>query len=46
MVFVNPLLILSLKILFDSKKENNLSVVSNMLKLKMVLGLIAIYLGK
>ncbi len=46
MVFVNPLLILSLKILFDSKKENNLSVVSNMLKLNMVLGLIAIYLGK
>ena len=46
MVFVNPLLILSLKILFDSKKENNLTVVSNMLKLNMVLGLIAIYLGK
>ena len=46
MVFVNPLLILSLKFLFDSKKENNLSVVSNMLKLNMVLGLIAIYLGK
>jgi 4-hydroxybenzoate polyprenyltransferase len=46
MVFVNPLLILSLKFLFDSKKENNLTVVSNMLKLNMVLGLIAIYLGK
>ena len=46
MVFVNPLLILSLKFLFDSKKENNLSVVSNMLKLNMVLGLVAIYLGK
>ena len=46
MAFVNPLLILSLKFLFDSKKENNLSVVSNMLKLNMVLGLIAIYLGK
>ncbi len=46
MIFVNPLLILSLKILFDSKKENNLSVVSNMLKLNMVLGLVAIYLGK
>jgi 4-hydroxybenzoate polyprenyltransferase len=46
MVFVNPLLILSLKILFDSKKENNLCVVSNMLKLNMVLGLVAIYLGK
>ena len=46
MVFVNPLLILSLKFLFDPKKENNLTVVSNMLKLNMVLGLIAIYLGK
>ena len=46
MVIVNPLLILSLKFLFDSKKENNLSVISNMLKLNMVLGLIAIYLGK
>jgi len=46
MVFVNPLLVLSLKFLFDSKKENNLSVVSYMLKLNMVLGLIAIYLGK
>lgn len=46
MVFVNPLLILCLKFLFDAKKENSLSVVSNMLKLNMVLGLIAIYLGK
>lgn len=46
MVFVNPLLLLSLKILFDAKKENSLSVVSNMLKLNMVIGLIAIYLGK
>jgi 4-hydroxybenzoate polyprenyltransferase len=46
MVFVNPLLILSLKILFDTKKENTISVISNMLKLNMVLGLIAIYLGK
>ena len=46
MVFVNPLLVFSLKLLFHSKKEGNLSVVSNMLKLNMVLGLIAIYLGK
>ena len=46
MVFVNPLLILSLKILFESKKENNISDVSNMLKLNMVFGLIAIYIGK
>ncbi|MDP2363107.1 MAG: geranylgeranylglycerol-phosphate geranylgeranyltransferase [Ignavibacteria bacterium] len=46
MVFVNPLLILCLKFLFDTKKEKSMSVVSNILKLNMVLGLIAIYLGK
>lgn len=46
MVFVNPLLILCLKFLFDEKRENRLPVVSNVLKLNMVLGLIAIYLGK
>jgi hypothetical protein len=46
MVFVNPLLILCLKSLFDAKKENKLSVVSNIQKFNMVLGLIAIYLGK
>lgn len=46
MVFVNPLLILCLKFLLDAKKGNKLSVVSNMLKVNMVLGLIAIYLGK
>lgn len=46
MLFVNPSLILCLKFLFDDKKENRLSVVSNVLKLNMVFGLIAIYLGK
>jgi len=46
MVFVNPLLILCLKFLIDDKKENRLSVVSNALKLNMVFGLIAIYIGK
>ncbi len=46
MLTVNPLLLLSVKYLFDSKKDNNLSIVSNMLKFCMVLGLIAIYLGK
>lgn len=46
MIFVNPLLILSLKILFDTNKANNLSIVSNLLKLNMILGLAAIYLGK
>jgi 4-hydroxybenzoate polyprenyltransferase len=46
MVFVNPLLILCLKFLFDDKKENRLSIVSNALKLNMLFGLIAIALGK
>jgi geranylgeranylglycerol-phosphate geranylgeranyltransferase len=46
MVFVNPLLILCIKYLFDQKKENKLSAVSNILKLNMLLGLIAIYFGK
>jgi 4-hydroxybenzoate polyprenyltransferase len=46
MVFVNPLLILCLKFLFDDKNENRLSIVSNALKLNMVFGLIAIYIGK
>jgi 4-hydroxybenzoate polyprenyltransferase len=46
MLFVNPLLILCLKFLFDDKKENRLSIVSNVLKLNMVFGLIAISLGK
>ena len=46
MLFVNPLLILCLKFLFDEKKGNSLSVVSKALKLNMVLGLIAISLGK
>jgi len=46
MVFVNPLLLFCLKLLFDHKRDNNLSYVSNILKLNMVLGLISIYLGK
>ncbi|HEX9250973.1 MAG TPA: geranylgeranylglycerol-phosphate geranylgeranyltransferase [Ignavibacteriaceae bacterium] len=46
MLFVNPLLILCIKYLFDVNKENKLSTVSNILKINMVLGLIAIYLGK
>ena len=46
MIFVNPLLFLSLKILFDTNKAKNLSIVSNLLKLNMILGLAAIYLGK
>jgi len=46
MVFVNPLLILCLKLLFDKKKATGITVVSKLLKLTMVLGLVAIYFGK
>lgn len=46
MVFVNPLLTLCLKLLFDKKKATGITVVSKLLKLTMVLGLVAIYLGK
>jgi 4-hydroxybenzoate polyprenyltransferase len=46
MLIVNPVLVLCLKYLFDKHKENNLDIVSKLLKLDMVLGLIAIYLGK
>ena len=44
MIFVNPMLILSLKMLFQTK-ENNLKKVSDLLKLIMVLGLFSIYFG-
>lgn len=46
MVFVNPLLILCLKFLYDQKWLNKLSFISSFYKLNMILGLIAIYLGK
>jgi len=46
MLIVNPVLVLSLKYLFDEKKVNNLNIVSRLLKLNMVVGLLAIYLGK
>ncbi len=46
MIFVNPLLVLSLKILFDKKKENRYEIVSNILKINMILGLIAIWVGR
>lgn len=45
MVVVNPILIYCLKLLFD-KNENRYSLISNLLKLSMIFGLIAIYLGK
>lgn len=45
MVIVNPLLIYSIKILFEDHSEKNLDKVSNLLKLNMIFGLIAIYFG-
>jgi len=45
MVIVNPILIYSLKILFQDHASKNLNKSSILLKLSMVFGLIAIYLG-
>ena len=46
MIFINPLLVWALKILLDKKNENKYKTVSNILKLNMVLGLIAIWFGR
>ena len=45
MVIVNPILVYCLKILFEEGSVKNLKRISNLLKLDMVFGLIAIYLG-
>ena len=45
MVIVNPLLIYSVKILFEDHSEKNLIKISNILKLNMIFGLIAIFVG-
>jgi geranylgeranylglycerol-phosphate geranylgeranyltransferase len=45
MVMVNPILVYCLKILFENNPGKNLNKISNLLKLSMVFGLIAIYLG-
>jgi len=45
MVIVNPLLVYCLKILFADESVKNLKKISNLLKLSMVFGLIAIYVG-
>jgi len=45
MVIVNPILIYSVKKLYEDTSQKNLKNISNLLKLSMVLGLIAIYLG-
>jgi len=46
MAVVNPLLVYSLKILFKDHSSSNLNKISNILKLNMFIGLIAILLGK
>jgi len=45
MVIVNPILVYCLKILFEDHSVKNLKRISNLLKLSMVFGLIAIYFG-
>ncbi len=46
MVLINPLLVYILKSLFADDSVKNLNKLSNLLKLNMVFGLIAIFLGK
>jgi geranylgeranylglycerol-phosphate geranylgeranyltransferase len=45
MVIVNPILVYCLKLLFENNSGKNLNKISNLLKLSMVFGLFAIYLG-
>lgn len=46
MVFVNPVLVICIKILLDKRRQTNLKMISRLLKLNMLVGLVAIYLGK
>lgn len=46
MIFVNPLMAYIIKSLFEDDSVKNLNKLSNLLKLNMVIGLIAIFLGK
>lgn len=46
MIFVNPILFLCLLIIIKGTKSDNLRKVSDLLKINMLFGLIAIYLGK
>ncbi|MDR3626719.1 MAG: geranylgeranylglycerol-phosphate geranylgeranyltransferase [Ignavibacteriaceae bacterium] len=46
MAIVNPVIVYSLKLLFNNDTKKNLNKISLMLKLDMLFGLIAIYLGK
>lgn len=45
MILVNPILIISLKLLYD-KKKNQFKIISNLLKVDMIFGLLAIYFGR
>ena len=45
MVFANSILVYCLKILFEDQSVKNMKKISNLLKLSMVFGLIAIYFG-
>ena len=46
MIIVNPLLVYIIKSLFDDDSTKNLNKLSNILKLDMLIGLTAIFLGK
>ncbi|MHB1688024.1 MAG: geranylgeranylglycerol-phosphate geranylgeranyltransferase [Ignavibacteriaceae bacterium] len=46
MAFVNPMIVYSLKSLFDDDSVKNLKKISSILKLSMIFGLAAIYFGK
>jgi geranylgeranylglycerol-phosphate geranylgeranyltransferase len=46
MILVNPLLVYFIKLLFEDNHYKNLNKLSNMLKLNMIFGLLAIFLGK
>jgi geranylgeranylglycerol-phosphate geranylgeranyltransferase len=45
MIIVNPMLVYCMKKLFEDTSQKSLKKISNLLKLSMVFGLIAIYLG-
>ncbi len=46
MVIVNPILVYVNKIIFDDDSKESLNKLSNILKLNMVFGLTAIFLGR
>jgi geranylgeranylglycerol-phosphate geranylgeranyltransferase len=46
MIIVNPILVYSIKKLYESDEKNIFQQISSMLKLDMIFGLLAIYLGK